>query len=225
MSQFRGSAYFLAALIVAAFVGSLVWNPSPPPKFVGLKTSEVPIRLGNFEKIADGEMDEETRTQLKSATLFTRYYSEAGSGGQSSINLTIIGGTDRSALHDPRACLQGGGWELLNDHLVSLPGTDIGARMCRAVSNEQKITQAMMYVYVVDGNVVNDITRIRMEMAVSALLGRKNRPVYFVRFMQDIPAQDKDDKPVETRMAAFGSAVWKSLGNRLSGKGMETAKN
>ena len=224
MSQFRGSAYILAAFVAVAFAISLMWNPPPSPKFVGIAAREVPDQMGTFAKLEDRELDEQTRDTLKSASLFSRLYGDANAS-HPPIDLTIIGGTDRDALHDPRSCLVGSGWELANDRLVPLPGTNVIAHMCVAESKAENQKNAMMYLYVVDGHIVNQVRDIRFEMGISALLGKKNRPVFFVRCMQQIPMDAKDDKEAEAQLAAFSAEVWKSMGDRFSGKAQQTAKN
>ena len=222
MSQFRRSTYLLAAIIAVGFVGALLWNPPPPPKFVGVTAGDIPNQMGVFSLVAENTIADDTRAALNSATIFSRTYVGAD---KSPIDLTIIGGTDRSALHDPRACLVGAGWNLENDHLAQLPGTDIVAHLCRAVNDPDKFRETMLYVYVVDGKIVNQVTQIRMEMAVSALLGKKNRPVYFVRCMQMIPTGMTDDREIEENLKRFAAETWKNIGSKLSPIPIETAKN
>ena len=96
MSNVRGSAYLLAALGAAIWVVSLVWNPPPPPKYVGLKTvrERIPQQVQSFERASrENTFPDAVRTALASADLVSYNYSSSSGD----VDLTLIGGTDRSA--------------------------------------------------------------------------------------------------------------------------------
>ena len=187
MSPFRRSAYLLAVCASCAFAASLVWHPAPPAPFVGMTTGEIPAKIGPWVSQGDYEVAPEVKAALAAATMTSRVYA-APSSTQNNIDFTLIGGTDRSALHDPRSCLVGGGWQLQNNHIEPVPGAEDGltVRSCQAVGGPgtdlENPGYDIVYLYIVDGQIRNEVTQIRAEMLVSALMGRKTGPYIFCAF-------------------------------------------
>ena len=131
------------------------------------------------------------------------------------MNFVLIGGTDRSALHDPRSCLIGAGMQIADDHLERLPGTDVEARACHAVGAPGVPGADMLYLYVVDGKVVNEVTQIRAAMLWSALLGRRGTPVYFLRFTRSLEADAQTNARGHDRLGRFAAEMWTTLQPKL----------
>ena len=182
MPPIRRSAYLLTLITFAFLVLSLVWHSAPPTAFVGVTTGEVPRRIGKYLSLGDNTIAPEVQAALSSADILSRTYS-IGPSATGDIDFLLIGGTDRNALHDPRACLVGAGWRLDDDHLESLPGSGIEIRTCKAVRQSGGADYDIVYLYDVGGQIRNRVTDIRAEMLVSALIGRRNRPVYFLRVL------------------------------------------
>ena len=214
MSHIRRMAALLTLLVASAFVTAMVWKPAPAPAFVGLGTQDVPRSVGGYTAPTDYEMTPEVRVALASADLVSRTYSR----GAQTLDFVLIGGTDRTALHDPRSCLVGAGWRLEDDHTETLPGTDVAAHACHAVGQPGAPGLDIIYLYVVDGRVINEVTQIRTAMLWSALLGRKNTPVYFLRFTRplDDDARQRDDD--HQQMERFASAMWTDIAPRAPAK-------
>ena len=222
MPPFRRSAYFLAVAAVCAFGVSLVWRPAPPAPFVGLAPTDIPAQIGSFASQGDYEVAPDVKAALSSANITSRVYSApSGNGQQNGIDFILIGGTDRSALHDPRSCLVGGGWKMQNDHIEAVPNATDGltVRSCQAVGGGEGIATGdgydIAYLYIVDGKIKNEVTEIRAEMLISALLGRKNRPVYFLRLMQPLSSDAQTQAANHAHLMEFAGQVWKSLKPRL----------
>jgi len=205
----------MAALLVlltgAAFTTALAWKPAPPAKFVGLATESVPRTLGGFTSAQDDAVTPEVKAALSSADIISRTYQN----GNEALNFVMIGGTDRTALHDPRSCLTGAGWRLESDHTERLPGTHLDVRACHAAGPPDQPGYDIVYLYVVDGRIVNQVTQIRTAMLWSALLGRKNTPVYFLRFMQPLDAAGQTSPADHTRLVQFAAQMWAALSPRL----------
>ena len=143
----------------------------------------MPRVLDGYLAPPDDAVPADVQAALSSADLLSRTYQPGESEGGDPINFVLIGGTDRSALHDPRSCLIGSGMQLEDDHLERLPGTDVEAPAPAAPSGQPgQAGYDMLYFYVVNGKVVNQATQIRAAMLWSALLGRRGTPVYFLRF-------------------------------------------
>jgi uncharacterized protein DUF3485 len=205
-------------LAAAAFTAAMVWKPAPPARFVGLASAEVPARVGPFLSHGDREPARDVRVALGAASLLFRDYADMQGN---LIDFSLIAGTDRSALHDPRSCMVGSGWRLENDRTEPLPGTNLMMRSCRLVGGDsgRAVPLDVLYVYVVDGRIVNQVTQIRTQMLWSALIGRKHRPVYFLRFVQPVtaPANAAAD---HARLQSFAGDMWRALAPRLAPAGV-----
>jgi len=236
--------YLLAALIGAALLVSVVWKPAPPQHFAGLAGADVPRSVGGWVSGADESVPADVQAALSSASLTSRTYQPVGNGAagnEAPVNFVLIGGTDRSALHDPRSCLIGAGMQIQDDHLESLPGTGVEARACHAVTGTAAVTGTsigststgsgfdIIYLYLVNGRIINSATQIRAAMLWSALLGRRGTPVYFLRFTRPLYSDPRQDALGHAAMLQFATAMWTRLQPRLlpptrMGKGHECVK-
>ncbi len=210
--------YLLALCIGAALLVSRVWNPAPAARFAGLSSADIPRMVGGCAAGPDDAVPADVQAALSSATLTSRTYQAAETAGDP-INFVLIGGTDRSALHDPRSCLIGAGMSVQNDHLERLPGTSIDARACRAAQTGGAGAGGsgfdMIYLYLVNGRVVNEATQIRAAMLWSALLGQRGTPVYFLRFTRPISSDPRGNARGHAALLQFASAMWNTLQPRL----------
>ncbi len=207
MPHIRRMGYLLTLLIGAALATAMAWKPAPPPRFLGVGGGDVPRALGGYRAASDDPIPDDTRAALSSADLLSRTYVQSGDA----VNFVLIGGTDRSALHDPRSCLIGAGMQVEGDHLERLPGTDVEARACHAVGAPGAGGTDMLYLYVVNGKVINEATQIRAAMLWSALLGRRGTPVYFLRFTRSLDA----DAQGHERLGRFAAGMWTTLQPKL----------
>lgn len=208
MSNVRRSAYLLTFLIAAALVSAMAWRPAPPARYVGLTRVDIPSQAAGFTLKGDYEMTADVKAALAAADIVSRTYDD----GARALDFVMIGGTDRSALHDPRGCLViGSGGKLENDHAEQLPGTNVIARSCRLVDTKNGVDFDVLYLYAVDGQVINQVTQIRMGMLWSAVIGKKNKPVHFLRFMMPLETTSEAAATNHTRLRQFASQMWKSL--------------
>jgi EpsI family protein len=209
MSNLSWSAYLLASFSALAFLASLWWRPAPPPKYDGLAGWQLPDTVAGFQSQGDETIDPVVRAALSTADIVSRTY-RSGSGNI--VQFTVIGGTDRSALHDTRSCMLGAGWRIEDDHTETIPGTNIQTRVCRAVKDSPRIAYEVMNLYVVDGQVITEVTQIRAQMLLSALVGRKNRPTVFVRFMRPLPrGSQTGDAANREQFQMFAAQMWNTL--------------
>lgn len=216
MPHIRRMGYLLTLIIGAALLTAMAWHPAPPPRFVGMASADVPRTLNGYTSGGNDPVPADVKAALASASLLSRTYtSEATASSGDPINFVLIGGTDRSALHDPRSCLIGAGMRLENDHLESLPGTAAAARSCHAVSDSGSGGSDLLYLYVVDGKIINQVTQIRAAMLWSALLGQTGKPVYFLRFERPLNPDPSADVRGHARLQEFATAMWMRLRPRL----------
>lgn len=217
MPNIRRMGYLLTLIIGAALATAMIWKPAPPPRFVGISSTGVPRDLDGYSAPQDDILPADVLAALAAAKPLSRNYSRGGEG----INFLLIGGTDRSALHDPRSCLIGAGMQLEGDHIERLLGTDVEARSCEAVSQSSATgDQAesgfdILYLYVVNGKVINQVTQIRAAMILSAVLGARGTPVYFLRFTRPLSADPQAYSADHARLQRFATDMWKQLEPRL----------
>lgn len=211
MQNLRRSAFILVGVFAATLGASAAWNPPAPAPFVPLGESAVPQKIAGYFAPPDRQspVSEQVRNVLSSASIVARTYVPVGDTyGSSPVEFILIGGTDRSALHDPRSCLVGAGWTIESDTATTLPSA-VPARRCRIVNNTLpgRPGYEMVYLYVVDGAVIESVTQIRAKMLVSAVLGKKNTPVYFLRFMR----RTGEETGTDAQLSQFAGAMWDKL--------------
>ncbi len=210
MPHIRRMGYLLTALLGAALVTAMAWHPAPPPRFLGVAAGTVPRAVAGYVG-ADQPVAPQVRAALASADIVSRLY---GRGGDQ-VDFLLIGGTDRTALHDPRSCLVGAGWTLDDDHAEALPGTRVSARVCHAVGLPGAPDYDIVYLYVENGRVINRVTQIRAAMLWSALLGRKNQPVYFLRLLRPLNPDPRSAAADHARLMEFAGQMWSALSPAL----------
>ena len=221
MPNVRRMGYLLTLIFGAALLTAMAWKPAPPPRFVGVAAGDVPRSLAGLAAPQDDVVPADTRAALASADLLSRTYrpaggNGAGGGADGEVNFVLIGGTDRSALHDPRSCLIGAGMQLADDHLERLGGTGVEARACHALGAAGQPGCDMLYFYVVNGRVINQVTQIRAAMLASALLGRRGTPVYFLRFTRPLDPDPQAEAQGHARLQGFAADMWARLQPRLA---------
>jgi EpsI family protein len=214
MSNVYGAGYLLAFFAALAFVASRLWHPAPPPKYSGISEWRIPETVAGFQSQGEETLSPSVRAALSSADIVSRTYQ---SSGGNVVQFTMIGGTDRSALHDPRSCLTGAGWRIEDDHTETIPGTQVQARKCRVVQDKSSQSYELIYLYVVDGKIINEVTQIRGKMLLSALIGQKGTPTIFMRFMRPLaPAGSSEPSQVpnesgNTYLNTFAAEMWNAL--------------
>ena len=210
MQEIRRAGYLLVAVFAAALSVAFIWKPTPPQRFAGLHAERVPMVIDGFQGRASS-VDSVTRSALASAEIDARRYT--GPGGQP-IDLLLIGGTDRSALHDPRSCLVGSGGRIDDDHVESLAVGDGAApapvRSCVATYPGQPQYGSgydILYFYVTHRKVIASATEIRLAL-LESLLEQNDEPVYFVRVLTPY-ASGGGYAAEHARLVRFTSAFWK----------------
>ena len=117
--------------------------------------------------------------------------------------------------------------QIQDDHLETLPGTGVEARACRAETGASAGGGFdIIYLYLVNGRIVNSATQIRAAMLWSALLGRRGTPVYFLRFTRPLSSDPRQDARGHAAMLQFATILWAQLQPRLqpatrTGKGYD----
>jgi hypothetical protein len=202
-------AYLLVVMVFAALAGGMLWKPAPPPRFAGLPSSEVPRQIGGYVAPGDDVLAPDVKRQLSAAVPISRTYRNAAD----TIYFLIIGGTDRTVLHDPRSCYIGGGWQLADYHSEALPGTGISVQSCHALGSDNSNLD-VVYFYLEDGKIIDRVTDIRLAMLKGALLGRSNTPVYFLEFSR--PYQGRTiDLADHAKLQAFAARMWTQIAPKL----------
>lgn len=214
MPYIRRVGYLLVLIMGAALLTAMVWRPPPPQPFIGLQTEDVPRDVGGYTAPTDYEMTPDVKALLEGADVVSRTYTHQTDG----IDFVLLGGNSRENLHDPRSCLTGAGWSLADDHTERLPNTNVDVHACRAIGMPGTKGFDVLYLYVVDGKRISAVSQIRMQMLVSALIGKQNAPVYMLRFMEPLA----DDQPTiaanHARMMDFAAQMWSVMEPKLQTK-------
>ena len=211
MQKIRRTGYFLILLMAAALTTAFVWRPAPMPRFTGLSSVDIPTQIEGFSSQVT-LVDPETKAALASAEIASRRYTN--SSGRD-IDLVVIGGTDRSALHDPRSCLVGAGWKIDQDRVEQLSAdgqASVPARTCIATltdaTNNAKYGYDIVYLYVTHKRVIASATAIRWTLLESALLEQNDAPVYFIRLMTPL-VEGQGHAAEHSSLIHFAAEFWK----------------
>lgn len=210
MSQIRWVGYFLVLLVGSAAVTAWAWKPAPPTRFAGLSSDQVPRVVAGMTASADLEQPQEVKEALASAALISRRYT----AGLDEIDFSLIGGTDRNALHDPRNCLRGAGMQMENEHTEHLPGTEVDAYALHAVGQPGMSDWDTLMFYIVDGKIVSSVSSTRVAMLESMFLGQ-SKPVYLLRFERPLDKDPKTAAAYHIRMQRFAAQMWIELRPKL----------
>ena len=214
MPYIRRVGYLLVLVVGAALLSAMVWRPAPPKPFVGLASSDVPREVGGYLAPRDYEMTADVKALLQGADTVSRTYTQ----GPDAIDFVLLGGNSRENLHDPRSCLAGAGWALANDHTERLPGTAVDVHACRAIGLPGTPGFDVLYLYVVDGKRISAVSQIRMQMLMSALIGKQNAPVYMLRFMEPLSDDPTTLAANHVRMMKFAAQMWAVMQPKLQTK-------
>src|SRR5258708_4112942 len=117
------------------------------------------LRLGQWEG-TDAPVGADVQKALPTAHILSRRY-QSPSGPA---DVTIVSGSDATALHDPHDCLAGEGWHFLKDEPlkvdVGAPGGPIQVRDVWMVKGP--IQARMWYWYAVGSDIYNSTLRARL---------------------------------------------------------------
>jgi hypothetical protein len=69
----------------------------------------------------------------------------------------------------------------------------------------------VLYLYVVDKTIIQQVTQIRMQMLASALIGKKGTPVCFFRLQRAVPRSRPDDPKAAAAFRDFAATLWNHL--------------
>jgi hypothetical protein len=220
----RASLIAVNILLLGALGVALTWPEEKRVEF-SYPGERVPRSVENagvaYEAIGDLPVDKDTRTQLSAASIISRTYRETGKMVASDPMLfTLIGGKDRTVIHDPRSCFRGAGWQIDNDRNEVLPGTSINVHTCVIRQPQENIAHDVIYLYTVDGAILNSVTQIRGEMVWNAFLGSSNRPTFFFRCSRLVnPASINKDGGISDeehkKLQDFAATMWKTVGPDL----------
>ncbi len=219
MPEIRRMGYILTAVLAVALLVAFAWKPERSAKFEGLTSSQIPTTIGDSAGV-EVPVDSATRAALPSADIVGRRYTLADG---STIDVTIIGGTGRNELHDPRSCLVGAGWVIQNDRVEKLPGTsNVAVRACEIAQTGSPDDPAilhqnaedMLYLYVIGNKTIASASDIRWSLLKSDLLEQNDVPVYFIRTISSLPSSNRQSEAnrfEHQQLLTFTSALWHAV--------------
>jgi hypothetical protein len=200
-------AFVLVLLFGASLVAASAFKPAPAPRYRSLSPADVPCAIAGFSTCSDVPIDSVTRSILSTGDIFERRYGEGGGA----IDFICIGGQDRDSMHDPRLCLSGGGKSFSDDHTERLPGTVVDARVYRVNSAIDSSSLDVMYFYYDDGRLCNEYSDVRRSMLWSDLVGRRQAPIFFFRFIRVVDLDQAANDSGHARMQQLAAAIWEAV--------------
>ncbi len=210
----------LIAIVVLLAGGAIAKALSPPPvsqPHLIMQPTEVPVVLANgaWKRLGDSDIPITKIVQktLEPDTYLDRnYLGSPPKGGL--INLFISGGASRHTFHDPHDCFTGSGYAL-RDLRVESVKTDVGTvkvQVSEATELKSKVKSLLMFVFIVDGDLIHQISSVHLRLFAQTFTGSSGRPFYFVRFRQ--LAEGMEPERVE-EMRDFIKAVWPTLAPKM----------
>lgn len=176
----------LLTLTLLVGVTSIVAARSPTIQTEALANAQpavrLPLRLGQWigTEIA---VPADVQRALPSAKILSRQYR----GPMGTADLTIVSGSDATALHDPHDCLAGSGWHFLKDrpHWV-----DAGARSGRIQVRDVLMVNGavrarMWYWYAIGSEIYNSTLPARLGLFRVRLTQGRGPRAEFVRLIVD----------------------------------------
>jgi EpsI family protein len=115
----RKHAVVILILALTAAFTSFIGNEKIPPQS-DVFTKKIPYCVGPWVGGKDIEVDARTIETLETNDVLTREYS--GPKGVSIMLCIAFSGESRKAVHPPEICLSGGGWNLTEKKLITVPG-------------------------------------------------------------------------------------------------------
>jgi EpsI family protein len=142
--------------------------------------ARLPLHLGQWEG-TDEPVGADVQKALPTAHILSRRY-QSPSGPA---DVTIVSGSDATALHDPHDCLAGEGWHFLKDQPllvdVGAPGGPIPVRDVWMVKGS--VQARMWYWYAVGPEIYNNTLRARLGLFRVRLVEGRGRRAEFVRLI------------------------------------------
>jgi EpsI family protein len=177
MAALFGVAAFFAAGMPTVQSESLTDTRGPAP---------LALRLGSWEGV-DQDVPPDVQQGLPSAKILSRRY-QSGAGAA---DVTIITGSDATALHDPHDCLTGEGWQFLSEQTRELetggsgPSAGPGGRIRirDVVMVKGPVRARMWYWYRIGPEVFDRTLPARLALFRTRIAEKRRHRAEFVRLI------------------------------------------
>lgn len=198
MFDFLRSTAALAASALVILQGGLIYSAMRPEALPSARPlSGLAEKLGSWNLIQEGVVDEETREVLKADDLLNRFYGKDRTG----VNLFVAAFRSQrngKAPHSPKNCLPGSGWVPLNAGEISVDsgkGTQLNVN--RYVVSNGENRSLVLYWYQSRDRAVASEYRAKFWVMMDAM--RLNRTdTALIRVV--VPIHEKDEETA-SRMA------------------------
>ncbi len=152
--------------------------------------ARLPLHLGQWEGV-DVPVPEDVQRALPSAHVLSRHYQCSPASGYPGLaDVTIVSGSDATALHDPHDCLTGDGWRFLAEQSRSVavgspasgyPAPPIQVR--DVLIARGPVRARMWYWYAIGSDVYNRTLPARLGLFRTRLTEGRGRRAEFVRLI------------------------------------------
>lgn len=183
----------LLTLTLLVGATSIVAARSPTIQTEAMATAQpaarLPLRLGQWAG-TEIPVPADVQRALPSAQILSRQYR----GPLGAADLTVVSGSDATALHDPHDCLAGSGWHFLKDRPRWVDtGTRAGRIQVRDVLMVNGAMRARMwYWYAIGSQIYNRTLSARLGLFRVRLTQGRGPRAEFVRLIVDA---DSDSAP------------------------------
>jgi EpsI family protein len=169
-----------AVIAVAAIIAARLPTIQSEARANELPAARLPLRLGQWEGI-EVPVPQDVQRALPTAHILSRQY-QCPSG---LANVTIVTGSDATALHDPHDCLTGDGWHFLKEQSRTV---DVGApahpiQVREVLMANGPVRARMWYWYAIGSEIYNRTLPARLGLFRIRLTEGRGRRAQFVRLI------------------------------------------
>jgi EpsI family protein len=169
-----------AVITVAAIIAARLPTIQSEARANELPAARLPLRLGQWEGV-EVPVPQDVQRALPTAHILSRQY-QCPSG---LANVTIVTGSDATALHDPHDCLTGDGWHFLKEQSRTV---DVGApahpiQVREVLMANGPVRARMWYWYAIGSEIYNRTLPARLGLFRIRLTEGRGRRAQFVRLI------------------------------------------
>lgn len=190
MSKVQLHACILIVVLGFASIAAKFMSPLTLGGSSGTSFSKIPLNFAGWNG-EQSEFDEETRSQLPSASLLLRYYMH--DSYDSPVELAIVYGTDFGSFHQPEFCLEGQGMRRVKSTKVRISGGDgTEYETASAIMESDYDRYAFVYWFLSEGVSSTSLGNYKVRLLIDGLRrGRKIEPSAMIRLSTRVVNTDE----------------------------------
>ncbi|SHJ56305.1 EpsI family protein [Malonomonas rubra DSM 5091] len=184
---------FLLLYAVLALAAAYVYARSEVAVPVNQPLDLFPQKVGAWQMTGQARFDERTLEVLRPADYLSRSYRNTD-GEQVSLYIGYHdGGPDSGAIHSPRQCLPGSGWNRLDSRVAEVKIAGETVPYVQAIYQKDAEKQLFLYWFQLRDAIVTDEYRMKIEQVKNSIIANR-RDSSFIRL--SVMATDRVDKAI-----------------------------